>query len=201
MRTGRAPYFLGAQSTAAPMERVTPMEDLTSKTVAVFARPFTVPGFGETLPAGEYEIETELVSPPDQNDPAAWKASVLVKLHPRASHPGLARTLTVSLADLDHARARDKLTGRALSGFFLEEMLADPMVRLVMKADGVSAAHLRHLYSGLGAPEYNLNAPASKTTTQKARDDNSIQAAENEGMPSRPVSPSFSRTRRTAGQM
>ena len=52
------------------------MEDLTSKTVAVFARPFTVPGFNETLPAGEYEIETELVSPPDQEDPAAWKASV-----------------------------------------------------------------------------------------------------------------------------
>ena len=67
------------------------MEDLTSKTVAVFARPFTVPGFDETLPAGEYEIETELVSPPDQKDPEAWKASVLVKLHPRISHPGLAQ--------------------------------------------------------------------------------------------------------------
>ena len=40
------------------------MEDLTSKTVAVFSRPFTVPSFAETLPAGEYEIETELVSPP-----------------------------------------------------------------------------------------------------------------------------------------
>lgn len=39
------------------------MEDLTSKSVAVFSRPFTVLGFAETLPAGEYEIETELVSP------------------------------------------------------------------------------------------------------------------------------------------
>ena len=101
------------------------MEDLTSKSIAVFARPFTVPGFGETLPAGEYDIETELVSPPDQKDPEAWKASVVVKLHPRVSHPGLTRTLTVSLADLDHVRARDKLTGKALSDFFLEEMLAD----------------------------------------------------------------------------
>ena len=73
------------------------MEELTSKTIAVFSRPFTVPGFNEMLPAGEYEIETELVSPPDQQDPAAWKAAVLVKLHPRISHPGLARTLTVSL--------------------------------------------------------------------------------------------------------
>ena len=177
------------------------MEDLTSKTVAVFARPFTVPGFSETLSAGEYEIETELLSPPDQQDPAAWKASVLVKLHPRVSHPGLARTLTVSLADLDHARARDKLTGRALSDFFLEEMLADPMVRLVMQADGVSEAHLRHLYSGRGTPDPDLNVPTSTTTAQRTRDDGSIRAAENEGMPSRPETLSRSRSRNVAGQI
>lgn len=177
------------------------MEDLTSKTIAVFSRPFTVPGFAEKLPAGEYEIETELVSPPDQLDPAAWKASVLMKLHSRISHPGLARTLTVSLADLDHARARDKLTGRALSDFFLEEMLADPMVRLVMKADGVSEAHLRHLYSGLGTPDPSLNVSASKTNTQKTRDDESIRSAENEGMPSRPEARSPLGTRDTTEPM
>ncbi|MFC4217303.1 hypothetical protein ACFP4H_22885 [Pseudophaeobacter arcticus] len=162
------------------------MEDMTSKTIAVFSRPFTVPGFAETLPAGEYEIETELVSPPDQKDPAAWKASVLVKLHPRTSHPGLARALTVSLVDLDHARARDKLTGRALSDFFLEEMLADPMVRLVMKADGVSEAYLRNLYSGLRTPQSDMDVPDPKPAHQGARENASIQAAENEGMPSRP---------------
>lgn len=177
------------------------MENLTSKTVAVFARPFTVPGFAETLPAGEYEIETELVSPPDQQDPAAWKASVLVKLHPRTSHPGLERTLTISLADLDRARARDKLTGRALSDFFLEEMLADPMVRLVMKADGVSEAHLRHLYSGIGTPEPEENVRESKTRTQKTWGDASIRDAENEGMPSRPEAWAPSRTRFVAGQI
>ncbi|MSU92065.1 hypothetical protein GE300_21185 [Rhodobacteraceae bacterium 2CG4] len=177
------------------------MDDLTSKTVAVFSQPFTVPGFGETLPAGEYEIETELVSPPGHLDPEAWKASVLVKLHPRISHPGLARTLTVSLADLDHARARDKLTGRALSDFFLEEMLADPMVRLVMRADGVSEAHLRHIYSGHGTPDPDLNVPASATTTQRTRDVASIRAAENEGMPSRPQTLSRPRSRDLAGQI
>ena len=177
------------------------MEDLTSKTIAVFSQPFTVPGFAETLPAGEYEIETELVSPPDQLDSEAWKASVLVKLHPRMSHPGLARTLTVSLADLDHARARDKLTGRELSDFFLEEMLADPMVRLVMQADGVSEAHLRHLYSGYGTPGPDLNVSVSKTTTHGARDDASIRAAENEGMPSQPETPASSHRPHAAGQM
>lgn len=176
------------------------MEDLTSKTVAVFSRPFTVPGLAETLPAGEYEIETELASPPDHQDPAAWKASVLVKLLPRISHPRLARTLTVSLADLDHARARDKLTGRALSDFLLEEMLADPMVRLVMKADGVSEAHLRHLYSGPGTPDPDSNAPSSKTTAQRVRNEESIRTAENEGMPSLPDWPPPLPTRLAAGQ-
>ncbi|MBW4985948.1 hypothetical protein KZZ07_25755 [Mameliella sp. CS4] len=169
------------------------MGDLTSKSVAVFARPFNVPGFNETLPAGEYEIETELVSPPDQKDSAAWKASVLVKLHPRISHPGLARALTVSLADIDHARARDKLTGKALSDLFLEEMLADPMVRLVMQADGVSEAQLRHLYSGLRTPQSDRDVLDPKPAHQRARENASIQAAENEGMPSRPTGSSASR--------
>ncbi|WP_435259945.1 hypothetical protein ACSBLW_09385 [Thioclava sp. FR2] len=176
------------------------MEDLTRKAVVVFSRPFTVAGFGETLPAGEYEIETELASPPDQQDPAAWKASVLVKLHPRASHPGLARTLTVSLADLDQARARDKLTGRALSDVFLEEMLADPMIRLVMKADGVSEAHLRHIYYGHGSPNSGSNAPSSKSSAQRVRDEEPIRAAENEGMPTRPDSSPPLRTRLAARQ-
>jgi len=170
------------------------MEDLTSKTVAVFARPFTVPGFNETLPAGEYEIETELISPPDQQDPAAWKASVLVKLHPRTSHPGLTRTLTVSLADLDDARAKDKLTGKALTEFFLEEMLADPMIRLVMQADGVSEAHMRHLYSGLWTPHSDRHVLDPKPAQQAAREIASIQAAENEDMPSRPDTSPASRT-------
>jgi len=162
------------------------MEDLTSKTVAVFSRSFRVPGFDEMLPAGEYEIEPVLVSPPDQRGPAAWKASVLVKLHPRTSHPGLARSLTVSLADLDDARARDKLKGQALSDFFLEEMLADPMVQLVMKADGVSEAHLRHLYTGHGTPQSDSDVLDQNPARQDACDIASIHAAENEGMPPRP---------------
>ncbi|MDW4500213.1 hypothetical protein R5H30_19655 [Sulfitobacter sp. D35] len=171
------------------------MEDLTSKTVAVFCRPFTVPGFDETLPAGEYEIETELVSPPDQQDPTARKASVLIKLHPRISHPGLARFLTVSLADLDHARARDKLTGRELSDFFLEQMLADPMVRLVMEADGVSAAHMRHLYSGLRTPQSDKDVLDRNPARLGARDIALIHAAENAGMPLRPTGTSAMRSK------
>ena len=82
------------------------MEDLTRKSVAVFDRPFTVPGFGETL-------------------------------------------------------------------------------RLVMKADGVSEAHLRHLYSGHRTPQSDRDILDLKPVSQAARDVSSVQVAENEGMPPR----------------
>lgn len=116
------------------------------KTTAVFLRPFELPSFNETLPPGEYEIETRLLEPVDWIEPGTWTSSVLVQLHPRASHPGLSRTLTVPLSELEHAAAKDKLTGKALMDFFLEEMLADPMIRLVMQADGVDEQDLRDLY-------------------------------------------------------
>src|SRR5210317_1998988 len=121
----------------AEMKGPNELDDQTAKTIAVFDRPFKLPGFDETLPAGEYDIETELASPPDHKDPEAWKASVVVHLHPRLSHPGLTRSLSLSLADLDHVRAKDKLSGKDLSQIFLEDMLDDPMVQLVMQADGV----------------------------------------------------------------
>lgn len=162
------------------------MESLTRKSVAVFSSPFKIRGFDETLPAGEYDIETESSSPPDCNHPQAWKASVLVKLHPRESHPGLARTLTVSLADLDMARASDRASGRKLADIFLDEMLADPMVRLVMEADGVSEMQLRQLYSGSRNSDTGSSVMAPIPETKSPKDSPAIQAAENEGMPTRP---------------
>jgi hypothetical protein len=123
---------------------------MISRTTVTFARPFDLPSFGEQLPAGDYDIETELSAPPDHRDPGRWKASVMIVLHPRPTHPGLTRNLTVSLADLDGALAKDKRTGKDLSTFLLDALLEDPMVRLVMKADGVSETQLRHLCAGSG---------------------------------------------------
>lgn len=118
------------------------------RTTAVFLHPFELASFDEVLPAGDYEIETELMDPVDWIEPGSWTASVLVHLKPRASHPGLSRTLTVPLTDLQDANAKDKLSGKALTDFFLEQMLADPMICLVMQADGVSQEELRGLYAG-----------------------------------------------------
>ena len=131
------------------------------KTIAVFLRPFQLPSFNETLPPGEYEIETQPLASVELIEPDTWTSSVLVRLHPRASHPGLSRTLTVPLSELDHAVAKDKLTGKALTDFFLEEMLSDPMIRLVMQADGVAETDLRDLYAPrVGRRQVGQHAPA-----------------------------------------
>jgi hypothetical protein len=123
------------------------------KTTVVFLQPFELQSFNEILPAGEYEVETELNLPEVGIELPAWASSVLVRLHPRASHPGLSRTLSVPLIDLERAVAEDKRTGKTLTDFFLEEMLADPMIRLVMRADGFGESELRDLYKGRPATE------------------------------------------------
>ncbi|MEO3414947.1 hypothetical protein AAFO92_09850 [Roseovarius sp. CAU 1744] len=157
------------------------------KSTAIFVRPFTVPGFSETLPAGEYDLETELSAPPNHLDPKNWEASVVVHLHPRASHPGLERNLTVTLANLNSARAKDKLSGKHLADFLLEEMLADPMTRLVMEADGVSEMQIRYLYSAARSTESDIEMLDQEEERQELqsryREDSMIQTAENEGMP------------------
>ncbi len=162
---------------------------LINKTIATFSRPFTLPGCDETLPAGDHEIETEQCPPPDHLSPEAWKASVILRLRSRRSHAALVRTPTVSLADLDSARAKEKLTGLELSQFFLEEMLADPMVRLVMQADGVSEIQLRHLYSRSRTQQSDSEILDDKPEVRVPRDclqgEASIQVAEDEGMPTR----------------
>lgn len=163
------------------------MQDAMTKTTVLFCRPFNIAGFGETLPAGEYDLETEITAPPDHRDPERWKASVLVRLHPRQSHPGLARSLTVPRSALDQALARDKLTGSAIVDSFVEEMLADPMIQLVMRADRVSEAEIRQLYARTGhcadAPDAP-NPAAPRLSGSDCQDATAIQRAENEGMPS-----------------
>ena len=140
------------------MKAIVPPEDggaqPTREITAVFLREFALPGLGEVLPAGEYVVRVELRPPPRCANPARWKASALVQLHPAPGSPGLSRALTISLADLENALAKDKLTGQPLSDYFLEEMLADPLVRLVMKSDGLTEEDIRRTHAG---PHVDLN--------------------------------------------
>ncbi|PSK85917.1 hypothetical protein CLV79_107147 [Limimaricola soesokkakensis] len=162
---------------------------MVSRTTATFSRAFTLPGFDEMLPAGEYDLETELAAPLDHLDPEGWKASVRVYLHPRGSHPGLSRSLTVSLADLELALIKDGLSDTDLRHAFLEGMLADPLVRLLMQADQVSAAELRRLHASPPPREARRVKTAELSSMAKAlrtfADRLAIQSAENEGMPIR----------------
>jgi hypothetical protein len=123
------------------------MSRVKARTTAVFVRPFRIPGLDEELPAGEYALETELEPPSGFPDPESWRASVLIHLHPKDASPGLARTLTVPLADLERAEAEDRLSGRPLAEFLLDELLADPMVRLFMASDGITEDEMRRLHS------------------------------------------------------
>jgi hypothetical protein len=76
----------------------------------------------------------------------------------------------VPLAELEHAVAKDKLTGKALTDFFLEEMLADPMIRLVMQADGVAEADLRALHSPQsGEMQAGQNDPSKTVEPHRGR--------------------------------
>lgn len=135
------------------------MVGLIRRATISFQRPFSLPGLDEMLSEGDYEVEVELSAPSGHLDPVSWKASVVVRLHPRASHPGLERSLTVSLIDLDLAHAKDKMSGKDLTDLLLEDMLADPMIRLVMLADGVSEAEVRRVYGITGLPDASNAGP------------------------------------------
>ena len=156
------------------------------KTTAVFSRPFNIAGFGEPLPAGEYDLETEISFPPDHLDPERWKASVLVQLNPRNCHPGLTRSLTVPLSALEHALARDKATGSDIVDFFVEKMLADPMIQLVMRADRISVAEIRHLYARTSctasADDDDALCSGEADLGRDRHDAAAVHRAENEGM-------------------
>jgi hypothetical protein len=127
------------------------MQHVTRKATVVFARPFRVPGLEEVLPAGEYAVEAEITAPDGVAGPQGGAVSVLIHLHAVPANPGLARTLTIPLADLERALEEDRLSGQPLAEFLLDELLADPLVRLVMASDHVTEGQMRRLYSGLKA--------------------------------------------------
>ncbi|WP_353476718.1 hypothetical protein PVT71_28845 (plasmid) [Salipiger sp. H15] len=138
-------------------------------TIVVFLNPFELGSFDETLPAGEYLIESELMPVGAGRGGESFASSVLVHLHPQIAHPGLARTLTVSLGELEQAMANDRMGETELRDNFLEKMLADPLIRMVMLADGVSERDLRQYYA--------TRSPGSGIHRHRARADRPAAAS------------------------
>jgi hypothetical protein len=114
-----------------------------------FAHAFTLPGFDEVLPPGDYDIAPDAGALFDPRNPLACAGRAELRLHARQAHPGLARSLSVSLTALSRAGLRDRERGRDLVDVFLESMLSDPMIWLVMGADGVSEDEVRTRYARL----------------------------------------------------
>ncbi len=104
----------------------------------------------------------------------------------RGSHPGLARSLTLPLSALEGALARDKHSGLDLVGFFVEEMLVDPMVRLMMRADRISEIEIRTLYAHGASGRQGGETPDQPEPPDAHRPiatDAAVEGAENKGMP------------------
>ena len=81
------------------------MTTRTSNKTVTFRRPFTLAGFGEELPAGAYNIETDEELVEGVSFPVYRRMATLIHLH---AHAGLTQTLTVDPQELDTALARDQ---------------------------------------------------------------------------------------------
>jgi hypothetical protein len=126
------------------------MHTQTRKTTVTFVRPFQLDGLEKVLPAGVYRVESEDDVLEAMFLPDCLRTSVLIHLHSTPGSPGYAQTLTVPWAALEAALLRDRSAATvALPEPGLEEMLLDPMVRQVMRSDGVSEATIRDLVSRL----------------------------------------------------
>lgn len=87
----------------------------TREMLVTFQHPFTLGGFDEVLPAGEYRVETDEELLEGVSFSAYRRVRTLVHLHARPTNPG-PRVLTVDQAELDTALSRDRVPGRTPSG-------------------------------------------------------------------------------------
>lgn len=124
------------------------MIDLNKKTVTL-KNAFKLKCFDEALPAGRYVIETNGCGSGHGSVTDKYIRSLILHLSPCAANPGLKRTLLVPFADLEDVLLKDQMTPKKSEDPFLEEMMADPFIHLIMQADGYSETEVRNLHSAL----------------------------------------------------
>lgn len=103
-----------------------------------FRRPFVIDGFDGVLPAGAYKLESEQQILDGRFLPDSLRSSVLIHLHAKLGSPALAQTLTVPWDVLETALSCDQLPAEMPADLDLDQMMLEPIVRLVMSRDGVS---------------------------------------------------------------
>jgi len=72
-----------------------------------FARPFVIEGFDQTLPAGDYAVETEEDLLPDLSFPVYRRVSTTLYVDRIPGRPGLKEAWRIEPEALDAARRRD----------------------------------------------------------------------------------------------
>lgn len=139
----------------------------TIRKTVTFRRPFILSGLDEVLPAGSYEVETEEELLGAISFPAYRRTVSIIHLHQELRDPGRINTLTINPKELDAAINRDQAppeisthrktgTSEALhaqqqtkaanaQSFVcqepnLDEVMSDPIVRLLMQRDRLSEA-------------------------------------------------------------
>lgn len=138
----------------------------TSDIVVTFARPFVLKGFDMLLGPGDYRVETDDELLGGVSFPAYRRLSTLFHLDNIPGQPGITQTLIIDAKDLDAALLRDsaiveipndlrwgyspgssgQTSERQLTVIpplssepSLSSLIADPIVRLLMRSDKLSA--------------------------------------------------------------
>ncbi len=114
----------------------------TSTDTVTFKRPFVLGGFDEELSAGTYSVETDEELLDGLSFPAYRRILTMIRLHAKSGHPGLTRTLTIDPKELDAALKRDQAAAMPAEPD-LDEMMMEPIVRLLMRRDGLSESEIR----------------------------------------------------------
>ena len=80
----------------------------TSTRTVTFARPFALAGFDETLPAGDYTVETDEELLDGLSFPAWRRVLTLLHLRAASGRPGLGGSLAIDPTVLEAALQRDR---------------------------------------------------------------------------------------------
>ena len=126
-----------------------------SKVPVVFRRPFSVRGVEGTFPPGEYQFRIESPAFPGASDRESdrRKARLQLQLQPGCHRTRQVPRLPLQVAATEGGASHDALLKYAQGQRFIEDMLADPIIRLVMQADGVCETQVRRLYAALCLPQ------------------------------------------------
>jgi hypothetical protein len=110
-----------------------------TKTVT-FRRPFSIGGFDELLPAGDYCVETDEELLVGLSFSSYRRVLTVIHLPAASGNPNLTRSLTIDPNELDAALIRDQAHAETHTDTELEEIMLDPIAHLVMNSDGLSKA-------------------------------------------------------------